>query len=116
MVAVFTAVFYLRFTLKNAKFQQVCLKKLIEYVIPGNEIKVLMTFEKQICDKCKKLAYCVDTRSIGCKNKPKLIWLCEFCYASNTIEFARTKDSIRSIMIQCGIEDLDVQGNNSQSH
>jgi len=70
-----------------------------------------MTFEKQICDTCHKMAFCVDTRSVGCKNPKKLIWLCEKCYGVFTIEYARTKDTIRSIMIQCGIEDLDVQGN-----
>ena len=66
-----------------------------------------MTFEKQKCDKCGVIAYCVDTRSISCKHKPQLIWLCETCYSMHTIECARTKDTIRSIMIQCGIEDLE---------
>jgi len=71
-----------------------------------------MTFEKQICEKCRLLSYCVDTRSIGLEKKPKEIWLCELCYGF-TIENAGTKDTIRSIMIQCGIEDLDVQGNSN---
>jgi len=67
-----------------------------------------MSFEKQFCEKCRRLAYCVDTRSIGLMppKKPKQTWLCENCYAW-TMENAHTKDTIRSIMIQCGIEDIE---------
>jgi len=65
-----------------------------------------MSFEKQFCEKCKKLAYCVNTQSIG-ETRLKQKWLCENCFAWLGKSYAQRKDTIRSIMIQCGIEDLE---------
>jgi len=69
-----------------------------------------MSFEKQRCEKCRLVRFCVDVRSISEDMNVKHRWLCENCYGY-TIEDARRKDTIRSIMIQCGIEDLDLQRN-----
>jgi len=70
-----------------------------------------MSFEKQICEKCHLLRFCVDVISLDLPpnytKKPKQKWLCEFCYGS-ILEFANTKDTIRSIMIQCGLEDIEI--------
>jgi len=64
-----------------------------------------MSFEKQFCEKCGRLAYCVDTRSIG-HHKIKQNWLCEYCFGWVNHN-AQQKDEIRAIMVQCGIEDLE---------
>jgi len=67
-----------------------------------------MSFERQICQKCHKINYCVDAYSIisSAKGDPTPKWLCEMCYGFE-IEHASRKDTIRSIMIQCGIEDIE---------
>jgi len=60
-----------------------------------------MSFEKQECFKCKKFVMCylrID-KGIG-------FWFCDPCY-SWVIEEAGTKDQVRAIMIECGIEDLE---------
>jgi len=64
-----------------------------------------MSFEKQICQKCDKLAYCVDTNSIG-QDTIRQKWLCEYCFGW-VKDNAQKKDKIRAIMIECGIEDLE---------
>ena len=64
-------------------------------------------FERQFCEKCRKLRFCVNTKSVPA-NTIKQTWLCDPCY-SKTIEFAETKDHVLKIMIECGIEDLEVQ-------
>lgn len=69
-----------------------------------------MSFEKQFCEKCGLLRYCVDTRSLDLPkkytHKPKQKWLCSSCYGW-VLENANTKDTIISIMVQCGIEDIE---------
>lgn len=69
-----------------------------------------MSFEKQFCEKCGCPAYCVDTRSIDAKTisgKPlKQKWLCDDCLAWSP-GYAQRKDTIRSIMITCGLEDIE---------
>jgi len=67
-----------------------------------------MTFEKQFCEKCGKLRFCVDSQSLSIKAKINPKWLCEYCFGW-IFEEAHYKDTIRSIMIQCGIEDLEIQ-------
>jgi len=69
-----------------------------------------MSFEKQFCEQCGNLRFCVDTRSIDAqtyRGKPlKQKWLCELCLAWSP-GYAQRKDTIRSIMITCGIEDIE---------
>jgi len=62
-----------------------------------------MTFEKQICEKCKDLTICFlhiannpSTKSNG--------WYCDNCYGW-VIENANKKDHVAEIF--AGIEDLD---------
>jgi len=67
----------------------------------------LMSFEKQMCESCRKICYCVDLRSISVKYtgiKPK--WICEFCIAF-VVGNADLKDRVSRIMIANGIEDLE---------
>lgn len=64
-----------------------------------------MSFERQFCEKCGKLLYCVDTKSLETYKKVKQKWLCEFCLGMITMNWP-TKDEIRAIMIKCG-EDLE---------
>jgi len=69
-----------------------------------------MSFEKQLCEKCRLLRYCVDTSSLNIDPKyshfPKQKWLCETCYGW-ILENAHTKDTIISILVQCGLEDIE---------
>ena len=67
-----------------------------------------MSFERQFCEKCNKLSFCVDTSSLEhtFTKQPKQKWLCDYCF-SWLIGNAEKKDEIRQIMIECGIEDLD---------
>jgi len=66
-----------------------------------------MSFEKQFCEKCGKLTFCVETNSVILGTlKIKQKWLCEYCFGWIK-ENANRKDTIRSIMIQCGIEDIE---------
>jgi len=73
-------------------------------------IRIAMSFEKQFCEKCNKLLYCVDTKSLETYRQVKQKWLCENCLGYVMMSW-RKKDEIRAIMIKCGIEDLDVQRN-----
>jgi len=65
-----------------------------------------MTFEKQQCEKCKGVCFCIlhytTTRARGHVGN----WYCENCY-SWLLEDANHKDQVRQIMINCGIEDLE---------
>ena len=61
-----------------------------------------MTFERQICTKCKKINYCVQI-----EQNYKLVWLCDDCFSWSINYMASKKDEIRKIMITCGIEDLE---------
>jgi len=78
------------------------------------KLVMILSFEKQFCEKCGRLCFCVDSESLDLpekySHKPKQKWLCSECYGW-VLENAQTKDTIRSIMIQCGIEDLDLQRN-----
>jgi len=55
-----------------------------------------MSFEKQICFKCKQLTICYHHESKD--------WYCDNCYGW-VIEEAHHKDKIREIF--CGIEDIE---------
>ena len=55
-----------------------------------------MTFEKQQCHACRRIAFCVLV---------DINWYCENCYGW-TKEYAAVKDATRKIMIDCGIEEL----------
>ena len=61
-----------------------------------------MTFEKQQCEQCKKVSFCVLHYKPGMEG----FWYCEKCY-SWVIEDADHKDKVLEIMINCGIEDLE---------
>ena len=65
-----------------------------------------MTFEKQFCEKCNTLCFCVDTTSLNTIHKVKQKWLCEFCLGFVPMS-AKKKDEVRQIMIECGIEDIE---------
>jgi len=65
-----------------------------------------MSFEKQNCENCERIAFCVDTLSLDLLRTPKEKWLCSLCF-----EWLVTKkqrgETVKQIMIQCGIEDLE---------
>jgi len=65
-----------------------------------------MSFERQFCEKCGKINYCVDVTSLNTPRKIKQKWLCEFCFGFVYYD-AHKKDQIRKIMIECGIEDIE---------
>jgi len=65
-----------------------------------------MSFEKQNCESCFKIAYCVDLTSI-ITNTKKTKWICEFCLGF-VVGSASLKDKIRKIMITSGIEDIEI--------
>jgi len=67
---------------------------------------VLMSFERQACESCHKMAFCVDLRSIITNTKEEK-WICEFCLGF-VVGSANLKDKIRKIMITCGIEDIEI--------
>jgi len=67
---------------------------------------VLMSFEKQHCESCKKITFCVDLRSIV-TNTQRQKWICEFCLGF-VVGSATLKDKIRKIMITNGIEDIEI--------
>jgi len=67
-----------------------------------------MSFERQNCERCHNMAFCVDLLSISEKQK-KTVWMCEYCLGFN-LGYALQKDRIRQIMIAAGIEDLENVG------
>ena len=64
-----------------------------------------MTFEKQQCSKCFKVNFCILHYT---KNQGD--WYCNNCY-SWVLEDADHKDKVLEIMINCGIEDLEIGSN-----
>jgi len=67
-----------------------------------------MTFERQKCRKCKRICFCVDIRSLDIRkqNDPYPTWVCEYDLGW-VLAPANSKDKIRQIMIDCGIEDIE---------
>jgi hypothetical protein len=55
-------------------------------------------FERQICNGCQKAQFCI---------RKELEWLCQDCF-SWAVDYAEHKDMINEIMVQQGIEDLDL--------
>ena len=60
--------------------------------------------EKQVCEKCKKINFCIQIED----KKKGLIWLCDNDFSWSINYQAEVKDKIRAIMIEQGIEDLDI--------
>ena len=56
-----------------------------------------MTFEKQFCNRCTNIHYCILT---GSK------WYCEPCF-DEMINDPQQKKQIEKILIDCGLEDLE---------
>ena len=62
-------------------------------------------FEKGICDKCKKIHFCIQTYDT---KKKEFVFLCDDCFSWSVNYHADVKDEIRKLMIECGIEDLEL--------
>jgi len=61
-----------------------------------------MTFEKQQCETCKRVCFCI----LHYTKEPKGFWYCDKCYAW-IIEDATKKDSMLLQYAKLGIEDLE---------
>ena len=62
-------------------------------------------FEKEECEMCHTIQFCLETIT---KHPTQSRWLCENCFGWSTNHHAKIKDEIRKMMIQQGIEDLDI--------
>ena len=61
--------------------------------------------EREFCEKCNEVHFCIQ---IYDEKERALIFLCDNCFSWAINYHATTKDEIRKIMIDQGIEDLDI--------
>jgi len=56
-------------------------------------------FQKQQCNKCKKISYCI-------KHEDLMVWLCQNCFTW-AIGYADLKDRINKIYKELGMENIE---------
>jgi len=68
-----------------------------------------MSFERQICRKCKRVCFCVDVRSLDTRkfHFKHPFWICEYDLAEFLAPITKGLNEIEQIMIKCGIEDIE---------
>ena len=57
--------------------------------------------QREICEKCNKINFCIQ---IYDHKEKDLIFLCDNCFSWAINYHADIKDEIRKMMIECGIE------------